>query len=102
MTRAAVEHELVHCLRAQVLLGSDREIALDSPLGPAVGLDSLGLMEFLAALEERFDVEFPDALWADRRDFTLRRLADHLVAVGAAPVGPTGVDAAELVEESRT
>ena len=102
MTRAAIERELVHHLRAQVLLGSDREIALDSPLGPAVGLDSLGLMEFLAALEERFGVEFPDTLWADRRDFTLRRLADHLVAVSVGPVGSTGVDSADPLEESRT
>lgn len=102
MTRAAIERELVHHLRAQVLLGSDREIALDSPLGPAVGLDSLGLMEFLAALEERFDVEFPDTLWADRRDFTLRRLADYLVAQADQRFARAPAEAERLDEDGRT
>lgn len=87
MSREAVEREMVRVLREHVLLGSDREVALTSPLGPAVGLDSLGMMEFLAAVEERFEVEFPDTLWSDRRQFTIRRLAEYVVAVGdiAAP-----------------
>lgn len=81
MSREEVEREILRLLREHVLLGSDREVALDSPLGPGVGLDSLGLMEFLAALEERFEVEFPDTLWSDRRQFTVRRLAEYVVAV---------------------
>jgi acyl carrier protein len=101
MTRVAIERELVDHLREHVLLGSGREIALDSPLGPAVGLDSLGLMEFLSALEERFDVEFPDTLWTDRRDFTLRRLADYLVSLGDRPGDPARTDG-EGLQESRT
>jgi len=102
MTRIAIERELVHHLREHVLLGSDRAIDLDRPLGPAIGLDSLGLMEFLAAIEERFDVEFPDTLWTDRRDFTLRRLADYLVAQGYRPVDPAESDPDKLAEERRT
>ena len=99
MTRVAIERELVHQLREQVLLGSDREIALDSPLGPAVGLDSLGLMEFLAAVEARYDVEFPDTLWTDRRDFTLRRLADYLVAQADQPLARAPAEAERLDED---
>lgn len=87
MSRHAIEREIVRVLREHVLLGSDREVALDRPLGPAVGLDSLGLMEFLSALEEQFEVEFPDTLWTVCGQFTVRGLADYLVAIGvkAAP-----------------
>jgi acyl carrier protein len=80
MSRETIERDVAGVLREQVLLDSDREIAFDAPLGPGAGLDSLGLMEFLAALEERFNVDFPDSLWIDRRDFTLGRLVDHIVA----------------------
>jgi acyl carrier protein len=87
VSREEVEREIVRLLREHVLLGSDREVVLNSPIGPAVGLDSLGLMEFLAALEERFEVEFPDTLWSDRRQFTVRRLAEYLVAVDEKVAG---------------
>ena len=83
MSRESIERDVAGVLREQVLLDSDREIAFDAPLGPGAGLDSLGLMEFLAALEERFDVDFPDSLWTDRREFTLGRLVDYLDAMGA-------------------
>lgn len=83
MSRESIERDVAGVLRDHVLLDSDREIAFDAPLGPGVGLDSLGLMEFLAALEERFDVDFPDGLWTDRREFTLGRLVDYLDAMGA-------------------
>lgn len=78
MSRAAIEREIADVLREHVLLDSDREIAFDAPLGLGAGLDSLGLMEFLAALEEKFGVDFPDSLWTDRRDFTLGRLVEYL------------------------
>jgi acyl carrier protein len=83
VSRESIERDVAGVLRDHVLLDSDREIAFDAPLGPGVGLDSLGLMEFLAALEERFDVDFPDGLWTDRREFTLGRLVDYLDAMGA-------------------
>ena len=71
MSRESIERDVAGVLRDHVLLDSDREIAFDAPLGPGAGLDSLGLMEFLAALEERFDVDFPDSL------------VDYLDAMGA-------------------
>jgi acyl carrier protein len=75
-----IEREVAGLLRDQILLGSDRQVDFDAPLGPGVGLDSLGLMEFLATLEERFGVDFPDGLWTERRQFTLGRLVDYLGA----------------------
>lgn len=95
MSRDAIQREVAGLLREQILLGSDRDVAFDATLGPEVGLDSLGLMEFLAALEEKFGVEFPDSLWSDRRQFTLGRLVDHLVSMrpDAAAGGTSDVDA---------
>lgn len=80
MSRDTIEREVAGLLKEQILLDSDREVAFDLPLGPGVGLDSLGLMEFLAALEDRFGIEFPDSLWTNRRQFTLGRLVDYLDA----------------------
>jgi acyl carrier protein len=82
VSRESIEREVAGVLREQILLDSDRAIAFDAPLGPGVGLDSLGLMEFLATLEERFGVDLPDTLWTDRREFTLGRLVDYLDATG--------------------
>jgi acyl carrier protein len=78
MNRDAIEREIAGLLREHILLGSDREVDFDATLGPEVGLDSLGLMEFLGILEEKFSVEFPDTLWSDRRQFTLGSLVDYL------------------------
>jgi acyl carrier protein len=80
VNRDVIERDVAGVLREHILLDSEREIAFDVPLGPGAGLDSLGLMEFLAALEEKFEVDFPDSLWTDRWDFTLGRLVDHLLA----------------------
>jgi acyl carrier protein len=95
VSRQSIERDVAGVLRDHVLLDSDREIAFDAPLGPGAGLDSLGLMEFLAALEEKFDVDFPDSLWTDRREFTLRRLVDHIHATrpDSDPVAPSVADA---------
>ncbi len=85
MNREAIEQEVFRVLREDVLLGSDRAIDIDAPLGTGAGLDSLALMEFFGALEGAFEVDFPDTLWSDRGEFTLRRLIDHLVADSHEP-----------------
>ncbi|MEO8462856.1 MAG: acyl carrier protein [Chloroflexota bacterium] len=85
MSQEAIQHEVLRVLREDVLLGSDRAVDLDAPLGPGVGLDSLALMEFLGALEGAFEVEFPETLWSDRSDFTLRRLIEYLVVTSLEP-----------------
>lgn len=80
MSQEAIEHEVLRVLREDVLMGSDRAVDLDAPLGTGLALDSLALMEFFGALEGAFEVEFPDTLWSDRDEFTLRSLIDYLVA----------------------
>jgi acyl carrier protein len=95
VSRESIERDVAGVLR-DVLLDSDREIAFDAPLGPGAGLDSLGLMEFLAALEEKFNVDLPDSLWTERREFTLGRLVDYLHAMpldtdpGSTDTDPSG------------
>lgn len=81
MTPEAVRGDVLRLLRQHALLGSGREVGPDDPLGPRVGLDSLALVTYLTALENRFGVQFPDVLWTERRQLTVRRLADHVVAL---------------------
>ncbi len=100
MSREEIEREVAGVLREQILLGSDRQVDFDAPLGPGVGLDSLGLMEFLATLEEKFGVDFPDGLWTDRRQFTLGGLVDYLDATRPDAVPGRISDADALPPES--
>ena len=49
---ASVEQEIARIVRDELLLGSDRPIPFDQPLGElGVGLDSLGLVNLLTAVE---------------------------------------------------
>src|SRR5439155_14668342 len=81
MTRSAREAEVVQILRACVLSGSDRDIPLDLPVGNlGLGLDSLALVEFVTALERRYQIILPDSLWIDAGQFTIRRLVDFVDA----------------------
>ena len=52
-----VEHQVVSVLAQQALL-DPADIALDQPL-TALGIDSLGLVETIFALEEAFDISIP-------------------------------------------
>jgi len=77
MSRSAREREVVEILRTCVLNGSGRDLPVDEPLGDlGLGLDSLALIEFVTALEKRYRVVFPDSLWTDDGQFTIRRLVD--------------------------
>lgn len=67
MTGEEVRNEVLRILRLCVLGGSTREIAMDEPMGAqGLGLDSLALVEFVAAVEKSFQVEIPDSIWTDR------------------------------------
>jgi acyl carrier protein/GNAT superfamily N-acetyltransferase len=67
VTRDEIRIALLALLRERVLGGSDREIDPGSPLGEqGLGLDSLALLEFVTATEQKFDIEFPDSIWTDR------------------------------------
>lgn len=68
MTRAEIEAAVIAILARQVLL-SPEEIAPDARLDD-LGLDSLGKVEAIFALEERFDISVPfNANEPDQPDF---------------------------------
>ena len=86
--------EVTRIVRASTAVGSTRELPAEQPL-VALGLDSLALVNAVAAVEAAFGSELPDALWEDRRGVSLASLAAAVasvapslppVAVAAAPV----------------
>jgi len=84
MSRSVVEQEMVRILRKSSLGGSDREVAGNIPLGElGLGLDSLGLVQFVTALEKRFRIEFSDDMWTDRGQLTLRHFVDIVLESGS-------------------
>lgn len=101
MSRGELERSVLALLRKQALSGSTREVALDEPLGE-LGLDSLGLLSFLVALEKVHDVEMPEDLWTANPRLTIANLVDLVEAAGPGAVGasdpeepraPAGADA---------
>jgi acyl carrier protein/GNAT superfamily N-acetyltransferase len=72
-----VEQELVRIVREELLLGTERAIPLDAPLGElGLGLDSLALMNLLTRIETSFGVELPDDVWTARGPLSLADLAE--------------------------
>lgn len=68
MQRAEIEAAVIAILARQLLLRPD-EIAADAKV-EALGLDSLGKVEAIFALEERFDISVPfNANEPDQPDF---------------------------------
>jgi acyl carrier protein/GNAT superfamily N-acetyltransferase len=73
----AVEQEIARIIRDELLLGSEREIPLDQPLGElGVGLDSLALVNLLTAVEAAFQVELSDDIWTERGPLSVNDLAE--------------------------
>lgn len=69
--------QIVEILRRDILRGSTRTIDHATSLGEGgVGLDSLSLVELVAALEKHFDTTIPDDIWIDRGQLTVDGLAD--------------------------
>ncbi|MEU4659402.1 acyl carrier protein [Streptomyces sp. NPDC023723] len=64
---------------------SVEEVGLDSVLKDDLGVDSLALLELVAAIEDRWQVQVPvdDAA----RLTTVREIVDHLSSVVPAPAG---------------
>ena len=84
MNMNEVEHEVVEVLRRSALRGSERHVGLDDALGEqGLGLDSLGLVDFVTALENKFQVELPDNLWTERENLSIRYCADLIVKSNA-------------------
>jgi acyl carrier protein/GNAT superfamily N-acetyltransferase len=88
---ASAEQEIARIVREELLLGSDRPIPFDQPLGElGVGLDSLGLVNLLTAVENEFGVELSDEIWAERGPLSINELAEIVrsTAASAAPIRP--------------
>ena len=91
MSREAVEQEITRVVRDELFLGSERPIPLDAALGElGVGLDSLALVNLLAAVEDVFAVDLPDDVWTARGPLSLNDLVDIVVMTpaDAAPSSP--------------
>src|SRR5262245_63199346 len=74
---AAAQREISRIVRDELLLGSEREIPVDQPLGElGVGLDSLALVNLLTAVEAAFGVELSDDIWTERGPLSVNDLAE--------------------------
>jgi acyl carrier protein/GNAT superfamily N-acetyltransferase len=83
---AAVEQRIARIIRDELLLGSEREIPLDQPLGEVgVGLDSLALVNLLTAVEAAFQVELSDDIWTERGPLSVNDLAEIVRSTGPVP-----------------
>ncbi|CAM5625172.1 acyl carrier protein [Streptomyces fumanus] len=79
--------ELREVLAATVEDVSPEEVGLDADLRDDLGVDSLALLELVAAIEERWQVKIPVEEAA--RLATVSDVVDHLCGVVAAPAGGT-------------
>jgi acyl carrier protein len=82
----AVEQEIARIIRDELLLGSEREIPLDEPVGElGVGLDSLALVNLLTAVEAAFQVELSDDIWTERGPLSVNDLAEIVRSTRPVP-----------------
>jgi GNAT superfamily N-acetyltransferase/acyl carrier protein len=88
----ALIDEVAVIVRRATGIDDSRSLAVDEPLG-ALGLDSLSIVNAVAAVEGAFACELPDSLWEDRRGISIASLAE---AVDAAPVSPAAPSAPPL------
>ena len=90
--------EVTRIVRDATAVGATRELPPDQPL-VALGLDSLALVNAVAAVEAAFGSELPDALWEDRRGVSLASLAAAVASV-APSVPPVALAAAPVSSPS--
>jgi acyl carrier protein len=79
--------ELRELLAATVEDVSAEEVVLDAELKDDLGVDSLALLELVAAIEERWQVKVP--MEEAARLATVQDVVDHLAGMVAAPAGGT-------------
>ena len=93
-----VENQVLAVLRDISFIAGDREINLTDPLGDIGVSDSLALVEFVTAVEVRFQTELPETIWTDREGLTLQRVIDAIAESGAVieEVPPSSNDSAGL------
>ncbi len=75
MNTVCVEED-VRALISEALHRNTARLRADEPLMQALGLDSLQALQLLVAVEERFDIYFPDHCLSQLN--TLRQLADGI------------------------
>ena len=80
----ALLDEVALIVRQATGIGSARVLPIDDPLG-TLGLDSLSLVNAVAAVEGAFARELPDELWEDRRGISIASLAAAVARSGAEP-----------------
>src|SRR5262245_52509710 len=100
---AAAQREISRIVRDELLLGSEREIPPDQPLGElGVGLDSLALVNLLTAVEAAFGVELSDDIWTERGPLSVNDLAEIVegTRLAAAPI-PSAEPASSAVLHGR-
>lgn len=74
-------HDKVIAIIAQQALLDPRDIEVDSPLSE-LGIDSLGLVEAIFAIEEAFDISVPfNANEPDRAGFDITSVGSIIAAV---------------------
>jgi acyl carrier protein/GNAT superfamily N-acetyltransferase len=99
---AAAEREIANIVRAELLLGSEREIPLDEPLGElGLGLDSLALVNLLTAIEASFGVELSDEIWTARGPLSIEDLAEIVRSTPPGSAAATTVDSDSPLLHSR-
>jgi acyl carrier protein len=99
---AAAEQEIARIIRDELLLGSEREIPLDQPLGElGVGLDSLALVNLLTAVEGAFGVELSDEIWTARGPLSVNDLADIVRSTPRTTARAPSVDEGSPVLQGR-
>jgi acyl carrier protein/GNAT superfamily N-acetyltransferase len=97
MTPDAIQQEIARIIRDELLLGSERPLPLDTPLGElGLGLDSLALVHLLTAVEANFGVELPEDIWMARGPLSVKELAELVgstpeTALPAAPLDTTSL-----------
>jgi len=88
-----VEEEIARVIRDELLLGSERAIPFDEPLGElGVGLDSLALVNLLSGVEAAFGVELDDEIWTERDPLSVNELAEILRTMPRTAASPPSLD----------
>jgi acyl carrier protein/GNAT superfamily N-acetyltransferase len=99
---ATVEQEIARIIRDELLLGSEREIPFDQPLGElGVGLDSLALVNLLTAVEAAFQVELSDDIWTERGPLSVNDLAEIVRSTRPAAAPTVSAQAGSAVLHGR-
>jgi acyl carrier protein len=86
---ASVQQEIIAIIAEKAVLRRD-EVYLDQPLS-ALGIDSLGMVEAIFAIEELFDISVPfNANTGQSEDFDLSTVATVIASVEALVAGKSG------------